>query len=331
MSILNVPPDQPDPSLPQGGLISGGAADVAAAVQAPEDQAPAAGMLSAVKPRSAFRRGLEVFLENKLAVTGVAVIVALVLFCFVGPQFYHGDTTVVNFANQTLPPGAGHPLGTDSNGNDVLARLMTSGQISLEVGIAAAVLATVIGVLWGSVAGYFGGFLDAVMMRVVDAVLSIPVLFLALVVVAMVTPTEPVLILVIALTSWLTTSRLVRGEALSLRAREYVQAMRVMGGGSARAVLRHIAPNAIGTIMVNLSFQVADAIGLVVALSYLGLGIRSPEEDWGAMLSNGITYVADGYWWLIVPAGFCIVIVITAFIWMGEGLRDAFEVRLQRR
>jgi len=291
----------------------------------------AAGLLPATKPRSAFRRGLEVFLENRLSVVGLSIIGLMLVFCFLGPLFYHGNTTVVDFANETLPPGAGHPLGTDANGNDVLARLMTSGQISLEVGFAAAVLATVIGVLWGSVAGYFGGFLDAVMMRVVDAVLSIPVLFLALVVVAMVTPTEPVLILVIALTSWLTTSRLVRGEALSLRAREYVQAMRVMGGGSARAVLRHIAPNAIGTIMVNLSFQVADAIGLVVALSYLGLGIRSPEEDWGAMLSNGITYVADGYWWLIVPAGFCIVIVITAFIWMGEGLRDAFEVRLQRR
>jgi peptide/nickel transport system permease protein len=336
MSIPSVPPEPPDPFLPQDGLISG-AADVAAAAQALEDRVPAgdaavaAGMLPAAKPRSAFRRGLEVFLENKLAVAGLAIIVALVLFCFVGPLFYHGDTTVVNFDNQTLPPGSGHPLGTDSNGNDVLARLMTSGQISLEVGIAAAVLATVIGVLWGSVAGYFGGFLDAAMMRVVDAVLSIPVLFLALVVVAMVTPTEPVLILVIALTSWLTTSRLVRGEALSLRTREYVQAMRVMGGGSARAVLRHIAPNAIGTIMVNLSFQVADAIGLVVALSYLGLGIRPPEEDWGAMLSNGINYVSDGYWWLIVPAGFCIVIVITAFIWMGEGLRDAVEVRLQRR
>ena len=238
---------------------------------------------------------------------------------------------MVNFTNQTLPPGAGHPLGTDANGNDILARLMTSGQISLEVGIAAAILATVIGVLWGSVAGYFGGIIDAVMMRIVDAVLSIPVLFLALVIVAIVTPSEPILILVIAMTSWLTTSRLVRGEALSLRVREYVQAMRVMGGSSARAVLRHIAPNAIGTIVVNLSFQVADAIGLVVALSYLGLGIRPPEEDWGAMLSNGITYVADGYWWLIVPAGVCIVIVITAFIWIGEGLRDAVEVRLQRR
>jgi peptide/nickel transport system permease protein len=296
----------------------------------PEAQV-AAGILPASKPRSAFRRGLEVFLENRLAVTGVAIVVVMLLFCFAGPLFYHGNTTVVDFSNETLPPGKGHPLGTDANGNDVLARLMTSGQISLEVGIAAAILATVLGVLWGSIAGYIGGLLDAVMMRIVDAVLSIPVLFLALVVVAMVTPTEPILILVIALTSWLSTSRLVRGEALSLRVREYVQAMRVMGGGSVRAVLRHIAPNAIGTIVVNLTFQVADAIALVVALSYLGLGIRPPEEDWGAMLSNGITYVSNGYWWLIIPPGVCIVLVITSILWMGEGLRDAVEVRLQRR
>ena len=141
------------------------------------------------------------------------------------------------------------------------------------------------------------------MMRIVDAMLSIPTLFLALVVVTMVTPSKPVLILVIALTSWLTTSRLVRGEALSLRTRDYVQAMKVMGGGNTRAVLRHIAPNAVGTIMVNATFQVADAIALIVALSYLGLGIRPPQQDWGGMLSDGVQYVYDGYWWLIFPAG----------------------------
>jgi peptide/nickel transport system permease protein len=288
-------------------------------------------VLPPTKPRSAFRRGLEVFLENKLSVAGVAVIVVMLVFCFVGPLLYHGNTSAVNFGDETLPPGAGHPLGTDQNGQDVLGRLMTSGQISLEVGIAAAVLATVLGVLWGAIAGYIGGVVDAVMMRIVDAVLSIPVLLLALVVVAMVTPTEPILILVIACTSWLSTSRLIRGEALSLRVREYVQAMRVMGGGSFRAVLRHIAPNAVGTIMVNLTFQVADAIGLIVALSYLGLGIRPPQEDWGAMLSEGVTYAFNDYWWLIVPSGACIVLVITAILWIGEGLRDAVEVRLQRR
>ncbi len=330
MSMMNIPPESPDPSISDTAFVTE-MAEVAPVMAPSPTEAAIAGALPAGKPRSSFRRGLEVFLENKLAVAGAVIVVVMVLFCFLGPLFYHGNTTVVDFANETLPPGAGHPLGTDANGNDVLARLMTSGQISLEVGFAAAVLATVIGVLWGSVAGDIGGVLDAFMMRIVDAALSIPVLFLLLVLAALITPTEPILIAVIALVSWLTTARLVRGEALSLRTREYVQAMKVMGGGGTRAVLRHIAPNAIGTIMVNLTFQVADAIGFIVALSYLGLGIRPPEEDWGAMLSNGVTYVADGYWWLIVPAGFCIVIVITAIIWIGEGLRDAVEVRLQRR
>jgi peptide/nickel transport system permease protein len=325
LSIIGIPPDLPDPSNPS-------ASGLATVAQLPGGDAPAAaGMLPAGQPRSTFRRGLEVFGENKLAVTGVGIFAFMLLFCFAGPLVYHGNTTVVDFAHETLPPGAGRPLGTDSNGNDVLARLMTSGQISMAVGMAAALLATVVGVLWGAVAGYFGGVLDAVMMRIVDALLSIPVLFLLLVVVSLVTPTEPVLILVIALVAWLTTARLVRGEALSLRVRDYVQAMKVMGGGSARAVLRHIAPNAIGTIMVNATFQVADAIAFIVALSYLGLGIRPPQQDWGAMLSNGVEYVDDGYWWLIFPAGLCIVLVITAALFIGEGLRDAVEVRLQRR
>ena len=331
MSLGNIPPESPDPTISDTAFITE-IADVATVAEpSPDEAAVIAGALPAGKPRSAFRRGLEVFLENKLAVSGVVIIVVMLVFCFIGPLFYHSNTTSVNFANETLPPGAGHPLGTDENGQDVLGRLMTSGQISMEVGIAAAILATVIGVLWGSVAGYFGGALDGIMMRIVDAALSIPVLFLLLLLAALTTPSETILIGVIAIVSWLTTARLVRGEALSLRTREYVQAMKVMGGGSTRAVLRHIAPNAIGTIMVNLTFQVADAIGFIVALSYLGLGIRPPQEDWGAMLSNGVTYVSDGYWWLIIPAGFCIVIVITAFIWIGEGLRDAVEVRLQRR
>jgi peptide/nickel transport system permease protein len=262
---------------------------------------------------------------------GVAIFVLMALFCFAGPLVYHTDQVHVNLAEANLSPRASHPLGTDPNGYDVLGRLMVAGQISLEVGIAAALLATVVGVLWGATAGYLGGVLDAMMMRVVDALLSIPGLLLALVVVAITVPSEPVLILVIAFISWLATARLVRGEALSLRVREYVQAMRMMGGGGLRAVLRHIAPNAIGTIMVAATFQVADAIALVVALSYLGLGIRPPQQDWGGMLSNGVQYVYDGYWWLILPAGLAIILVITAVIWIGEGLRDAVEVRLQQR
>lgn len=295
----------------------------------PEAQAP--GALPASKPRSMFVRGLEVFLENKLALVGVTLLVLITLFCYVGPFFYHTDQVHVNLANENLPPGPGYPLGTDQNGYDVLGRLMVGGQISLEVGLAAAVIATALGTLWGAVAGYFGGVTDAVMMRLVDALLAIPTLFLALVVVSMFPPTEVELILVIALTSWLTTSRLIRGEALSLRVRDYVQAMRVMGGGSARAVFRHIAPNSVGTIIVNATFQVADAILLVVALSYLGLGIRPPQTDWGGMLNQGINAVYNGYWWQIFPAGILIILVVIAINFIGDAMRDAFEVRLQRR
>jgi peptide/nickel transport system ATP-binding protein len=287
--------------------------------------------LPATKPRGMFRRGLEVFLENKLAIVGVVLLAAIFGFCFLGPLFYHTDQVHVNLANENLAPGPGHPLGTDQNGYDILGRLMAGGQISLEVGLAAALLATVVGTLWGAVAGYFGGVTDSVMMRIVDALLAIPTLFLALVVVAIWPPTETELILVIALTSWLTTSRLIRGEALSLRVRDYVQAMRVMGGGSARAVFRHIAPNAIGTIIVNATFQVADAILLIVALSYLGLGIRPPQTDWGGMLSAGLNSVYDGYWWQIFPAGIAIILVVIAINFIGDALRDAFEVRLQQR
>jgi peptide/nickel transport system permease protein len=296
---------------------------------APEARAP--GAVGATKPRSMFARGLEVFVENKLALVGVTILVLIAGFCFIGPLLHHTDQVHVNLANENLAPGPGHPLGTDQNGYDVLGRLMAGGQISLEVGLAAAIIATGVGTVWGAIAGYFGGITDAVMMRLVDALLAIPTLFLALVVVSMFPPTEIELIIVIALTSWLTTSRLIRGEALSLRVRDYVQAMRVMGGGSARAVFRHIAPNAVGTIIVNATFQVADAILLVVALSYLGLGIRPPRTDWGGMLNAGLNSVYDGYWWQIFPAGIAIILVVIAINFIGDALRDAFEVRLQRR
>jgi peptide/nickel transport system permease protein len=283
------------------------------------------------KPPSLARRGLDVFIENKLAIIGLIVLVAMTLFCFVGPLLYHTNQINTNLANANQSPGAGHPLGTDANGYDVLGRLMVAGQTSLEVGLAAAILATVLGTVWGAVAGYFGGFLDATMMRIVDAAMAIPTLFLALVVVAIVSPTKFWLILVIAVTSWLSTSRLIRGEALSLRTRDYVSAMKVLGGGGGRAVFRHIAPNAVGTIVVNATFQVADAILTIVALSYLGLGIQAPGTDWGGMLSNGIQYVYNNYWWVIYPPGLCIILVVISINFIGDALRDAFEVRLQRR
>jgi peptide/nickel transport system permease protein len=322
---LNVPPPLPqDPGVTDAvGTLPG----AAAAPGLPGSLSREPGEPT----RALWRRGLEVFAENKLALTGSVVLLIVVVFCFVGPLFYHTDQIHTNIANADLAPGAGHPLGTDSNGYDILGRLMAGGQVSLELGFASAVVATVIGALWGAVAGYFGGWLDAVMMRIVDAALSIPILFLLIVLATIIRPTKLTLILIISLASWLAISRLVRGEALSLRVREYVQATKQMGGGSARIVLRHIAPNAVGTIIVNATFQVADAILFIAYISFLGLGLPPPATDLGGMLSNGINYVDDGYWWMIYPAGFLIVIIVVSVNFIGDALRDAFEVRLQRR
>jgi peptide/nickel transport system permease protein len=280
---------------------------------------------------SAWKLAVYVFLENRLAVVGLGIVVFMFLFCFVGPLIYHTDQINTDIANLTQPPGAGHPLGTDNVGYDVLGRLMVGGRTSLEIGIIAAVIATTFGVLWGAIAGFVGGWLDEIMMRVVDSLLAIPTLFLLLVLAAMFVPTIPMLIFIVALVAWLVPARLIRGETLSLRTREYVEAVRVMGGSNARIVLRHIIPNTIGTIMVNATFQVADAILTIAALSFLGLGVPPPETNWGAMLSDGVSYTYAGYWWLIYPAGLAIVITVVAFNLIGDALRDAFEVRLQKR
>ncbi len=280
---------------------------------------------------SAWKLAAYVFLENRLAVVGLGIVVFMFLFCFVGPLVYHTDQINTDIANLTAAPSSAHLLGTDNVGYDVLGRLMVGGQTSLEIGIIAALLATTFGVLWGAVAGFVGGWVDQLMMRVVDSLLAIPTLFLLLVLAAMFIPTLPMLIFIVALVAWLVPARLIRGETLSLRTREYVDAVRVMGGSGLRIVLRHIIPNTVGTIMVNATFQVADAILVIAALSFLGLGVPPPATNWGAMLSDGVSYTYAGYWWLIYPAGLFIVITVVAFNLIGDAMRDAFEVRLQRR
>lgn len=276
-----------------------------------------------VAPAAQRRRLLTAFVDNRLAVAGLVVIVLLVLFCFAGPLVYHTDQIHTRLAMEHLPPGKGRPLGTDAVGYDELGRLMVGGQTSLEVAFGAAAVAVMLGVLWGSVAGYFGGLVDAVMMRVVDAILAIPALFLLLLVAVMVTPSVVMLIVVIGLMAWLVPARLVRAEALTLRTREYVQAAKTMNVRTPSILFRHIIPNCIGTIMVNATFQIADAILLVAALSFLGLGIPPPAANWGSMLSGGLNFTYSGYWWLIYPPGVIIVVTVVAFNLVGDGLRDA--------
>jgi peptide/nickel transport system permease protein len=298
-------------------------ADDAALADPPDVRGPKGG--------GAVARSLSAFVENKLAVVGLGIVVAFVVFCYLGPLVYDTDQVHIDLSQATLSPSGAHPLGTNEVGYDQLGRLMVGGQSSLEVGIAAALLATVFGTLWGAIAGYAGGFIDSTMMRVVDALLAVPALFLLLFLASIARPTIGLLILVIAFISWLGPARLVRGQALTLRTRDYVTSVRLMGGGPLRAILRHIAPNTIGTVVVNATFQVADAILIVATLSFLGLGIPPPAANWGDMLSNGINYTYDGYWWLIYPPGLAIVLVVVAFNLIGDALRDSFEVRLQKR
>ena len=274
---------------------------------------------------------LRTFTRNKLAVVGVVIVVLMVLFCFVGPLFYHTDQVDTNIINSNDAPSGSHLLGTDNNGFDILGRLMKGGQSSIEIAFCVAIFATFIGVVYGAVAGFFGKFVDAVMMRVVDILLAIPVVFLFIFVSDIVTPSTWLLIAVLSGLSWLAPARLVRGETLSLRTREYVQAVKVMGGKSRRIVFRHIIPNAIGTIIVNATFQIADAILVLAVLQYLGFALPFPTATWGSMLSQGSTFLSDGYWWQVYPALVAIVLIVVAFNFIGDALRDSFEVRLQER
>jgi peptide/nickel transport system permease protein len=278
-----------------------------------------------------WRLAAQTFMENKSAVVGLAFIVLMAAFSFLGPLLYHTNQVTVDLPASLQPPSAAHPLGTDESGYDQLGRLMLGGQSSLEVGLAAAVVATGIGVIYGAIAGFVGGILDGIMMRVVDALLAIPTLFLLIYLFTVFTASVPLMILVIGLVAWLVPARLVRAETLSLRTREYVQAVRAMGGTRRRMVVRHIVPNTIGTIMVNATFQVADAIVTLASLSFLGLGIQPPAANWGQMLSSGLTYVYAGDWWLIYPPGIAIVLTVMAFNAVGDSLRDAFDNRLRGR
>lgn len=285
----------------------------------------------AVSKGSILRLTVSTFVENKLAIAGLAILVLLVLFCFVGPHLYVTDQRNPNPAFNDYGPTGGHLLGTDAEGFDVLGRLMVAGQSSIEIGMAAGLAAAIFGSLYGAVSAVLGGIADAILMRLVDALYSLPTLFLLILLSAMFSPNLPLMIAVLTFIAWLGPARLVRGEALSLRTREYVQAVKVAGGTQARIVVRHIVPNAIGTIMVNTSFLIADAILALAALSFLGLGLPNTTPTWGGMLSNGMNVIFDGYWWQIYPAGVAILVTVVAFNLIGDALRDSLDVRLQQR
>jgi peptide/nickel transport system permease protein len=292
-------------------------------------RAPEGGDIGAVQ--SGWRLALREFTRNRLAVTGLGVLLFFVLFSFVGPVFYHGNYLTSDLLSTNLGPGAGHPLGTNNQGYDELALLMKGGQAALEVGFFSAAIAIGIGALYGAISGLAGGIVDALLMRVVDVFLSVPFLFIVLIVAVRFGASVLSLSLLIGSFSWLVPARLVRGEVLALRVRDFVSAARLAGASQARLIARHLLPNAIGVVIVNVTFQVADAILAIAALGFLGFGLQWPNQDWGDLLSNGVSYLQDGYWWQVFPVGACIVLVVMACNLVGDAARDSLDVRLRRR
>lgn len=282
-------------------------------------------------PASRAARLLTIARDNKLAMAGLIVTIGLTLFCYVGPLVYHTNETTTNLLLANMPPSPAHPLGTTPEGRDELGQLMVGGQSTLEVGFAVAILGTAFGMIWGALAGYIGGIFDAVLMRLVDALLAIPFLFFIVLLASITTPTLIIIILAITAASWESTARLVRGEVLSLRTRDYVELSRQLGAQHRHVVVRHLVPNVTGTVVVTATLSMADAILIYAAVAFLGLSVPPPATSWGDLLTTGINNLFDGYWWQLWPPAIAIVLVVLAVNVLGDGMHDMVEHRLERR
>lgn len=263
-----------------------------------------------------------------MAWVGLVGLAAIVLFTYAGPLIDRTDPYAPNLLLILQGPTWAHPLGTDNLGRDVLARLMLGGQLSLEIGFVSALFSMVIGTLYGLVSGLAGGWLDSLLMRIVDVLIALPSIFLLLLIDSIFQPSAFLLILVLAFTSWFSVARLVRSQVLTLKQREYVEAARAAGSRTTRLMLRHLLPNVLEVVMVSTTFQVGGAVLTVAGLSFLGLGLPPPTPNWGEMLSSSMTYVFQNLWWLIYPPGLLIVVVELAVNLVGDAMQEAFDPRL---
>ncbi|HJT24063.1 MAG TPA: nickel transporter permease [bacterium] len=269
-----------------------------------------------------------IFKHHPLIVWGgvlVLVLILVALTCqWIAP--YDPDNQVL--ADRLLPPSWHHWMGTDQYGRDILSRMFYGSRISLAVGLVAVSIYVLIGTTVGSVAGYYGGWVDGLLMRITDIFLCIPTFLLILMVIAFVGPSIVNIMVVIGLTSWTDVARLVRGEILVLKEREFIQAARVIGMKDSRIILKHLLPNAIGPVLVVATLGIGGAILVESALSYLGLGVQPPTPSWGNMLEEGKEHLTDA-WWLITFPGLAIFLTVLGYNLLGEGLRDLLDPRLR--
>ncbi|MFZ5916482.1 MAG: ABC transporter permease [Chloroflexota bacterium] len=269
------------------------------------------------------------FRRNRLALAGLMTVLLICLVAILGPRIAPYDYAEQNVRNCVCPPNAENLLGTDQWGRDILSRIIVGSRVSLSVGIVSVLILITIGVAIGAVAGY-NRQLDGPLMRFVDMMMSIPGFFLLLTIVALFGPSLLNTMLVIGLTSWMGTARLVRGQFLSLREKEFVEAARCVGVPGWRIVARHLLPNTLAVIIVQATLFMSQAILIESSLSYLGLGAQPPTPSWGGMLSQGRDYMRQAPWGTLFP-GLAIFVTVMAFNLLGDGLRDALDPHLRGR
>jgi peptide/nickel transport system permease protein len=272
------------------------------------------------------------FRRSRIAVAGLAVLFVLYVVTLLTPflaPYGHAEEVGSNLVLvRLLPPSGEYLLGTDRLGRDMLSRILYGARISLTIGFVATAISVFVGTAIGAVAGYAGGRVDALLMRFTDVVLSIPRLVLLILIVALFGRSITIIILVLGLTQWPTTTRIVRGDVLSIREREYIQAAQALGFSRARILLRHIVPNVMGPVIVAASLGIGNTIVLEAGLSFLGLGPPPPTSTWGTMIEGGRDIMLSS-WWVATFPGLAIVIVVLAFNLVGDGLRDALDPRLR--
>jgi peptide/nickel transport system permease protein len=270
------------------------------------------------------------FAKNRTAVAGLMIIVGMYLLALLTPFLaphdpsFQGDLVAERFIGMS----ATHPLGTDQFARDVFSRLLYGARISLLIGFVSVGISVTIGTLVGAVAGYLGGVVDGVVMRFVDMVISFPQLVLLITIIAFFEPSIFLITAVLGLTLWPNTARIVRGEVLSLREREFVQAARALGYSKRRIILRHLIPNALAPVIVAATLGIGQTIVLEAGLSFLGLGVQPPTPSWGTMVADGRNVLLNA-WWLSTFPGLAIVLTVLSFNLVGDGLRDALDPRLR--
>jgi peptide/nickel transport system permease protein len=267
------------------------------------------------------------FRHNSLSVIGAAAVALLIVAAVFAPYLSPYGRAQIDIDHVLSPPSLKHPFGTDELGRDVLTRMIWGSRVSLSVGFVAMGIALVIGIIIGSLAGFYGGTVDAVLMRFVDIMLCFPTFVLILAVIAILEPGMFKIMAVIGATGWMDVARLVRAEFLSLKQRDFVLASKAAGSGNARLIFTQLLPNALSPVFVAATFGVAGAILVESALSFLGIGIRPPEASWGSILSTGRDYI-EVAWWLSFFPGLAILVTVLSYNLIGEGLRDALDPRL---